>query len=76
LQEGDIIVIDRTSRHDDVELSDAELARRRANWKPKPAAFALGFDMAALRRMWDPRVAGGGDASGGGKGIALLTPDI
>jgi dihydroxy-acid dehydratase len=42
LQEGDIIVIDAEKGTIDVELSDAELARRRSVWKPKAAAFGSG----------------------------------
>ena len=42
LREGDIIVIDAEKGTIDVELSDAELGRRRAAWKPKPAAFGSG----------------------------------
>jgi dihydroxy-acid dehydratase len=42
LQEGDIIVIDAEKGTIDVELPDAELARRRSVWKPKAAAFGSG----------------------------------
>jgi dihydroxy-acid dehydratase len=42
LREGDIIVIDAEKGSIDVELSDAELARRRNQWKPKAAAFGSG----------------------------------
>jgi dihydroxy-acid dehydratase len=42
LREGDIIVIDAEAGTINVELSAAELASRRAQWKPKTAAFASG----------------------------------
>jgi dihydroxy-acid dehydratase len=42
LEEGDIIVIDAEKGTVNVELSDAELARRRSAWTPKPAAFGSG----------------------------------
>ena len=42
LNDGDVIVIDADKGTIVVELSDAELAERRKNWKPKPASFASG----------------------------------
>jgi dihydroxy-acid dehydratase len=42
LREGDIIVIDAAKGTIDVELSEGELASRRAAWKPKPLAFGSG----------------------------------
>jgi dihydroxy-acid dehydratase len=42
LAEGDIVVIDAEKGTIDVELPDAELARRRAAWKAKPASFGSG----------------------------------
>jgi dihydroxy-acid dehydratase len=42
LKNGDMIVIDAEKGSLDVELSDAELASRRAAWKPKAAAFGSG----------------------------------
>ena len=42
LKDGDIIVIDAETGTMDVELSDAELAARKAVWKPKPPAFGSG----------------------------------
>ncbi len=42
LRDGDIVVIDAEAGTMDVELSDAELAARRAAWTPKPAAFGSG----------------------------------
>jgi dihydroxy-acid dehydratase len=42
LREGDIITIDAEKGAIDVELSEAELNRRRAAWKPKPIAFGSG----------------------------------
>jgi dihydroxy-acid dehydratase len=42
LREGDIIAIDAEKSTIAVELSAAELAARRAAWKPKPAQFGSG----------------------------------
>ncbi len=42
LKDGDIVVIDAESGSISVELSDAELAARKAAWKPKAAAFGSG----------------------------------
>jgi dihydroxy-acid dehydratase len=42
LRDGDIIAIDADAGTMDVELSDAELAARRAAWKPKAPAFGSG----------------------------------
>jgi dihydroxy-acid dehydratase len=42
LREGDIIAIDAEKGTLDVELSQAELAERRAQWKPRAQAFGSG----------------------------------
>jgi dihydroxy-acid dehydratase len=42
LKDGDVIVIDAESGVMNVELSDAELASRKAGWKPKPPSFRTG----------------------------------
>jgi dihydroxy-acid dehydratase len=42
LHDGDIIVIDADAGTMSVELSDSELARRRALWKPKTPSFGSG----------------------------------
>ena len=42
LREGDIITIDAEKGTLDVELSQAELAQRRAQWKPRAQAFGSG----------------------------------
>jgi dihydroxy-acid dehydratase len=42
LRDGDVIVIDAQAGTLDVELSDAELAARKATWKPKAPAFGSG----------------------------------
>ena len=42
LREGDIITIDAEKGTLDVELSQAELAQRRAQWKPRAPAFGSG----------------------------------
>jgi dihydroxy-acid dehydratase len=42
LEEGDIIVIDAPGGRLDVELSEAELEKRRAAWKPRKNEFGSG----------------------------------
>jgi dihydroxy-acid dehydratase len=42
LKNGDVIVIDADTGELSVELSDAELAQRRAAWKPKAPSFKTG----------------------------------
>ena len=42
LADGDIIVIDADAGTIDVELSEGELAARRAAWKPRPTDFGSG----------------------------------
>jgi dihydroxy-acid dehydratase len=42
IRNGDIIVIDAEKGTLDVELSEKELASRRASWKPKPSSFGSG----------------------------------
>ncbi len=42
IKDGDIIVIDAEKGTIDIELSEAELAKRRAAWKPKPTSFGSG----------------------------------
>jgi dihydroxy-acid dehydratase len=42
LREGDIIVFDIARRRLDVELSDAELKKRMANWQPPPPRYTHG----------------------------------
>jgi dihydroxy-acid dehydratase len=43
LEEGDCIAIDIPARSINVKLSDAELARRRAEWKPLPPKVSHGY---------------------------------
>jgi len=43
LEDGDIITIDIPERRLDVELSDEEMRRRFANWKPKPPKIGWGY---------------------------------
>lgn len=42
VQEGDTIIIDTAARRLDVDLSDAEIAKRLANWAPKPRTYTQG----------------------------------
>lgn len=42
VQEGDTITIDAPARKLELEISDAELAQRRANWKPRAPRYTQG----------------------------------
>jgi dihydroxy-acid dehydratase len=42
LKDGDIIVVDAEAGTLDIELSEQELAKRRAEWKPKTPSFGSG----------------------------------
>jgi len=42
VQEGDAITIDAERRRLDLDVPEAELARRRANWKPRAPAYTSG----------------------------------
>jgi dihydroxy-acid dehydratase len=43
LRDGDVIVLDAIRGTIDVELSDAEIAGRRAQWKPRPMPAPSGY---------------------------------
>jgi len=43
LRDGDIITIDAVKGTLDAELSDAELAKRKQEWKPRPEAYGSGY---------------------------------
>jgi dihydroxy-acid dehydratase len=43
LRDGDVITIDAVNGTIDVALSDAELAERKKNWKPRPSEFGSGY---------------------------------
>jgi dihydroxy-acid dehydratase len=43
LRDGDIITIDAVNGTIDVNLSDAEFAKRKAEWKPRPSEFGSGY---------------------------------
>ena len=43
VQDGDLIELDIPSRKLNLKVSDAELARRRAAWKPAPPRYERGF---------------------------------
>ena len=42
IENGDTVVVDVPNRRLDVELSAAELERRRAAWKPRPTGYPTG----------------------------------
>jgi len=42
VREGDRVTIDAERRRLDVDLPEAELARRRASWKPRASAYTAG----------------------------------
>jgi dihydroxy-acid dehydratase len=43
VREGDLIELDVEARKLELKVSDAELARRRAEWKPAPKKFGRGY---------------------------------
>jgi dihydroxy-acid dehydratase len=43
VQDGDLIELDLANRRLDLKVSDAELARRRAAWKPAPVPYSRGY---------------------------------
>ena len=43
VREGDLIELDVEARKLELKVSDAELARRRAEWKPNPKRFGRGY---------------------------------
>lgn len=43
VQTGDIVAVDVPARSISLQVSDAELARRRAAWTPRPAHYARGY---------------------------------
>ena len=43
VQTGDMVALDITARTLNMDVSDAELARRRAAWTPPPAMYARGY---------------------------------
>ena len=43
VQDGDLIELDVPARKLELQVSEQELAERRANWKPHPARYERGF---------------------------------
>jgi dihydroxy-acid dehydratase len=43
VQDGDVIELDVEARRLHLSVPDAELARRRAAWKPRPAQYSRGY---------------------------------
>lgn len=43
VRDGDLIALDVANRKLDLRVSDDELARRRAEWKPLPLRYERGF---------------------------------
>jgi dihydroxy-acid dehydratase len=43
LKEGDIVALDAGQRHLDMRVSDEELSRRRAAWRPKEGIYPRGY---------------------------------
>jgi dihydroxy-acid dehydratase len=51
VREGDLIELDVAARRLELKVSDAELARRRAEWKPRPVAYGRGYGALFLKHI-------------------------
>ena len=67
VREGDFIELDVEARRLHLDVSDEELARRRAEWQPPPAAQASGY----VKMYVQPRAAG---RQGRGPGLPSRLP--
>jgi len=75
---GDRIAIDVPARSLHVLLDDAELARRRAAWKPGPPHFSRGFGTIYLRHVTQADKGCDFDflEPGPAKGVVATEPEI
>lgn len=51
VRDGDMITLDVPNRRLDVQLSDAELAQRKAAWQPPPPRFERGYGVLYLKHV-------------------------
>jgi len=51
VRDGDMITLDVPNRRLDVQLTDAELARRKAAWQPPPPRFERGYGVLYLKHV-------------------------
>ena len=51
VQDGDVIALDVPARRLSLEVSDEELARRRAAWQPPPPRYLRGYGALSARHM-------------------------
>jgi dihydroxy-acid dehydratase len=74
LKDGDIIRIDAEKGTLDVKLSDAELAERRKNWKPRPTNYGSGAIWKFAQAVGPART--GAVTHPGGKGETHIFADL
>lgn len=74
LKDGDIIRIDADKGTLDVKLSDAELAERKKNWKPKPTNYGAGAIWKFAQAVGPART--GAVTHPGGKGETHIFVDL
>ncbi|HVL57598.1 MAG TPA: L-arabinonate dehydratase [Burkholderiaceae bacterium] len=51
LRSGDVVELDIAARRIDMRVDDAELSRRRADWRPSPPRFARGYGLLMAQHM-------------------------
>ena len=51
VRDGDLIELDVEARKLELKVSDAELAKRRAEWKPRPAHYTRGYGAVFLQHI-------------------------
>jgi dihydroxy-acid dehydratase len=51
VQDGDVITLDIPARRLSIDLTDEELARRRAAWQPPPPRYLRGYGALSARHI-------------------------
>jgi dihydroxy-acid dehydratase len=76
VQSGDIITVDVPARRIHLEVSDAELARRRAAWTPQPPRYGRGYGWMFTRHILQANEGCDFDFLETGFGVAVPEPAI
>jgi dihydroxy-acid dehydratase len=74
VQDGDVIVLDVPARRLSIEISDAEMARRRAAWRPPAPRYLRGYGALCAQHMTQAN--DGCDFDFLGRGPATPDPEI